>query len=101
MPWLSKANFISENIISAPIPQSEISSIFRENASTFSPSIDILKNDTEILLENLDEEEERQLKETLLKYKGAELYRKLGFYIVNKFNVIRYGSNLYFYNNGI
>lgn len=97
--------FINENIFAESLPLEELySTVLRaniSNSSTYSPSIDILRNDTEILLDNLEEEEEKQLKETLLKYKGAELYRKLGFYIVNKFNVIRYGNNLYFYNNGI
>ena len=98
---LEVTNFINENIISSPVPQSEILSICRDTASTYSPSIDKLRDNREILLENLEEEEEKQLKETLLKYKGAELYRKLGFYIVNKFNVIRYGNSLYFYDKGI
>lgn len=98
---LEVTNFINENIISSPVPKSEILSICRDTASTYSPSIDKLRDNREILLENLEEEEEKQLKETLLKYKGAELYRKLGFYIVNKFNVIRYGNSLYFYDKGI
>ena len=99
--------FINDNIFAEPIPLEELYStnVLKEkssNSSTHSPSsIDKLKDNREILLENLEEEEEKQLKETLLKYKGAELYRKLGFYIVNKFNVIRYGNSLYFYDKGI
>lgn len=97
--------FINNNIFAEPLPLEELYStnVLKENisnSSNYSPSIDILRNNREILLDNLDEEEEKQLRKTLCD-KGAELYRKLGFYIVNKFNVIRYGNSLYFYNNGI
>lgn len=97
---LEITNFINENIISSPLEQSEILSICRDTASNYSPSIDILKDNREIQIENLEEEEERLLRKTLCD-KGAELYRKLGDWFCEKFNVIRIGSNPYFYNNGI
>ena len=105
--------FINNNIFAEPMPLEELYStnVLKEkssNSSTYSPSIYKLRDNREILLDDLEEEEERLLK-VLLEFKGAKLYQKLGFYIVNKFHIIKCPHKnekgivyqYFFYDNGI
>lgn len=102
------ANFISENIISAPIPQSEISSIFRENASSlefdnnnFDDDNDEKDDDKfELEISDLEEKEKKELTK-LLKLKGAKKYKKLAQYYIKTFHIIKTENTLYKYSNGI
>lgn len=102
------ANFISENIISAPIPQSEISSIFRENASSlefdnnnFDDDNDEKDDDKfELEISDLEEKEKKELTK-LLKLKGAKKYKELAIHYVKKFHIIKTENTLYKYSNGI
>ena len=92
--------FLNNNILASPLSEQELyNTVLRKNFST--TSIDILKNKERFLLDDLEEEEERLLKKVLFEEKGANLYQKLGEWFCEKFNVIRIGSNLYSYNNGI
>lgn len=104
------ANFISENIISAPIPQSEISSVFRENASSlefdnnnFDDDNDEKDDDKfELEISDLEEKEKKELTK-LLKLKGAKKYKELAIHYVKKFHIIKIEeeNTLYKYSNGI
>lgn len=100
--------FVNNNILASPMSEQELyNTVLRKNFS--SPSIDILKNKESFFLDDLEEQEEQLLKKVLFEFKGAKLYQKLGFYIVNKFHIIKCPHKnekgivyqYFFYDNGI
>lgn len=97
--------FINNNIFAFPLEENELkTSVLRKDFYNSSLSVDFLKKRDRILLDNLEEGEEKYLNEVRTTESGVNLYDSLALFIVEKFHVIKIGesekkSKLFYYNN--